>query len=451
MKRVLYIPLILLVLLACNSKQEPLETTVHLKGQLVDFGTQDVRMRYDGASSALGNSRDILLKTDNQGFFDTTIVLNEPQYFNISRNTLYLSPGDDLTVELTQDSREAIFSGIGAQVNTYMKGRLFPKGGSFLESGRQIKDDFQATKETIDSLAAIRQHQLDTLSGATPLFKELEGARIKADVANSYISFYTYASSKNKIEPEYKDRNVFMEMLTPLLKPILADLNDPKYLDVAVVRDVFSYNSYGNFGDMWFSDISFPTRTKELYSSMQLQSKLASEVSKEIVDEVTQFTQSLENKDFSDVLNFKVNQVKKRLPGEPAIDLELTDVDGKVFNLSDFKGKVLYIDLWATWCGPCIKESPAFEALATEYNEDEIVFLPISTDSNQKDWLGYLESNKKNLVQYYTSDINLVEGWDLKYIPRFLLIDKDFNIADAFAPRPSSEGINEVLNSIIGE
>ena len=184
---------------------------------------------------------------------------------------------------------------------------------------------------------------------------------------------------------------------------------------------------------------------------MQLQSKLASEVSKEIVDEVTQFTQSLENKDFSDELNFKVNQVKKLLPGEPAIDLELTDVDGKVFNLSDFKGKVLYIDLWATWCGPCIKESPAFEALATEYNEDEIVFLPISTDSNQKDWLGYLESNKKNLVQYYTSDINLVEGWDLKYIPRFLLIDKDFNIADAFAPRPSSEGINEVLNSIIGE
>lgn len=49
--------------------------TVHLKGQLLDMGSQNVRMRFDGAASMLGDSRDILLKTDAAGYFDTTLYL----------------------------------------------------------------------------------------------------------------------------------------------------------------------------------------------------------------------------------------------------------------------------------------------------------------------------------------------------------------------------------------
>ena len=64
-----------------------------MKGQLLDMGSQTVRMRFDGAASVLGDSRAILLKTDASGHFDTTFVLKEPTYYTISRNTLYLTPG----------------------------------------------------------------------------------------------------------------------------------------------------------------------------------------------------------------------------------------------------------------------------------------------------------------------------------------------------------------------
>lgn len=113
---------------SCNSgtKQE-LANTVHLKGQLLDMGSQNVRMRFDGAASMLGDSRDILLKTDAAGYFDTTFVLKEPTYYTISRNTLYLTPGDDMTIKVTQTNTEAEFSGIGAEANNYMKFRLFRK------------------------------------------------------------------------------------------------------------------------------------------------------------------------------------------------------------------------------------------------------------------------------------------------------------------------------------
>ena len=113
---------------SCNSgtKQE-LANTVHLKGQLLDMGSQNVRMRFDGAASMLGDSRDILLKTDAAGYFDTTFVLKEPTYYTISRNTLYLTPGDDMTIKVTQTNTEAEFSGIGAEANNYMKFRLFSR------------------------------------------------------------------------------------------------------------------------------------------------------------------------------------------------------------------------------------------------------------------------------------------------------------------------------------
>ena len=158
---------------SCNSgtKQE-LANTVHLKGQLLDMGSQNVRMRFDGAASMLGDSRDILLKTDAAGYFDTTFVLKEPTYYTISRNTLYLTPGDDMTIKVTQTNTEAEFSGIGAEANNYMKFRLFPKGGSYLEAGGNLRGDFVSTKALVDSLAAIRMHTLDTLSNVSDAFKK---------------------------------------------------------------------------------------------------------------------------------------------------------------------------------------------------------------------------------------------------------------------------------------
>ena len=122
-KNIFFIVFIILCAVSCTEKKSNFINTVHLKGQLLDMGSQNVRMRFDGAASMLGDSRDILLKTDASGHFDTTFVLKEPTYYTISRNTLYLTPGDDMTIKVTQTNTEAEFSGIGAEANNYMKFR----------------------------------------------------------------------------------------------------------------------------------------------------------------------------------------------------------------------------------------------------------------------------------------------------------------------------------------
>lgn len=278
---------------SCNSgtKQE-LANTVHLKGQLLDMGSQNVRMRFDGAASMLGDSRDILLKTDASGHFDTTFVLKEPTYYTISRNTLYLTPGDDMTIKVTQTNTEAEFSGIGAEANNYMKFRLFPKGGSYLEAGGNLRGDFVSTKALVDSLAAIRMHTLDTLSNVSDAFKKLETARIKADIINSYICYASYsrmfAGVKNEEEMRAK-WNEFNVSLTQDVTPLYKEIMNEDMLNVAVVRDVLSYQEDSTLASLWFKDISIPARTTELYACAKIVDNLRNEASEQTVNEAKAF------------------------------------------------------------------------------------------------------------------------------------------------------------------
>lgn len=442
-------------LVSCNNgnKQET-EATVHLKGQLVNMGTQNVRMSFNGAASMLGDSRDILLQIDSAGKFDTTFVLNEPAYYNISRNTLYLTPGDDMTIKITQTNKEAEFTGKGAEANNYMKFRLFPKGGSYLEAGDNLRGDFVSTKALIDSLATIRMDSLNALANVTDEFKKLERARIKADVINSYICYAIYsdmyAGLKTKEEMEAK-WNEFSASLTQYVVPVYKEIIDENMLDVAVVRDVLFYLEDSTLKPLWFNDITIPARTAELYASANVVKDLREEVSDETVDKAKTYLQTVKNADFATELERKIAQASKLLSGQPAIDFAMTDEEGNVKHLADFKGKVIYIDLWATWCGPCIQESPAFEALGKKYAGRNIVFLPISTDTTTKPWLRFLDEHKKELTQYHSNDAALKGDWAIMYIPRFILIDQDFKIVNAYAPRPSSEEISPLIDSVLNK
>ena len=150
----------LAVLSGCKTKPD---AEIHLKGRLADKGSQEVSMEFTGETGTIGTGRNGMFKTGGEGYFDTILPLREPMYFNISRNILYLSPGDDLEVYLTPDTRQATFKGKGSEAQLFLKDRLYPKGGSFLLSGRNVRENFEKKKEVVDALAASKLAQLDTL------------------------------------------------------------------------------------------------------------------------------------------------------------------------------------------------------------------------------------------------------------------------------------------------
>ena len=135
---------------------------------------------------------------------------------------------------------------------------------------------------------------------------------------------------------------------------------------------------------------------------------------------------------------------QKLRPGAPAIDCDLEDAQGNASRLSDLYGKVLYIDVWATWCGPCCAEIPYLEKLVERFKGDSrIEFVSISVDSRKADWLKKLETDKPQWKQYLCR--NFCELYNINGIPRFLLIGKDGKLITVDAPRPSDEGIDEFI------
>ncbi len=168
-----------------------------------------------------------------------------------------------------------------------------------------------------------------------------------------------------------------------------------------------------------------------------------------LVEEIQAYTTTMQERELAREIDNKLEQAARLLPGRPAPDFVMVDIAGNQKKLSDFKGKVLYLDLWATWCGPCIQESPAFAALSKKY--PEILFLQISRDEHPGSWKNYLARKPAVLPQYNSVDLNLVEGWQLYYIPRFILIDREQKIINAYAPRPSSEEIIPLLDSLTGK
>ena len=136
--------------------------------------------------------------------------------------------------------------------------------------------------------------------------------------------------------------------------------------------------------------------------------------------------------------------------------LPLESTDGEAISLEKLleshKGKVVYVDFWASWCGPCIGQFPKSRELHKRFAGKDVVFLFISTDSNQKSWLDKVNENADLLSGSYRvldHDADFLKQIKLEKIPRFLIYSRDGKLVNPDAPRPSDESINEVLNALL--
>lgn len=127
------------------------------------------------------------------------------------------------------------------------------------------------------------------------------------------------------------------------------------------------------------------------------------------------------------------------------------DVSEKNVSLSDFKGKYVYINFWATWCGFCKTEIPALKKVAEEYENKNIAFLGVSVDPKKflDKWKKMVAKEKLPGTQvHYNQDKNFTKAYRISGIPRFVLIDPNGNIVMAEAPRPSDPKFKEVLKKL---
>lgn len=143
----------------------------------------------------------------------------------------------------------------------------------------------------------------------------------------------------------------------------------------------------------------------------------------------------------------------KTKSGIPAPDITLTDRDDKQIQLSSLKGKFTYIDVWATWCGPCKKEIPFMEKMVEHFKgNDKVQFISISVDENVKAWKDMINKDNPQWAQYNVNKETAKQfmgDWGISGIPRFIMIDKNGNIFSADASRPSEEKTTQTIEEQI--
>ena len=138
-------------------------------------------------------------------------------------------------------------------------------------------------------------------------------------------------------------------------------------------------------------------------------------------------------------------------PGRMSPGFRAVDIEGKTWTLNDFRGKYVYIDMWATWCAPCRQEMPHLKRLEAQFKDAQIVFLGLSVDSDKAKWEKMASSGDLTGTQLYLgTQSSFQEAYRIEGIPRFILLDKNGVIISNDMSRPSEPKTAETLNSLEG-
>ena len=242
------------------------------------------------------------------------------------------------------------------------------------------------------------------------------------------------------------------------------DFNDyPEYQ--TLVQNIFKWRIYSHkvqyeFDDPWGKILA----DFKVFKSENIKQALApliiegvsptsaSATNEEIIALVKQL---VKDNDLLNTLSKHIDLVNKLKAGQPFPALPaLTDLNDKEVKYEQLplKGKLLFIDIWATYCPDCRKELPALEALQEDYKAEPITFVSISVDRDKEAWKAMVKEKKLGGIHLYASPETkelFKELYDLRSIPRYMLIDEKGNIINANLPMPSDKNLKELITATL--
>jgi len=154
------------------------------------------------------------------------------------------------------------------------------------------------------------------------------------------------------------------------------------------------------------------------------------------------------------VFTEKYEVLKTLSKGQPSpVFTDYINNAGGTSSLSDFRGKYVYIDVWATWCGPCLGQVPFLEEVEKKYHGKDIEFVSISIDTQDKReaWSKMIADKELGGVQLLVDkdwNSDFIKAYKINSIPRFILLDPNGNIVSWNAPWPSKSELISLFNKL---
>ncbi|WP_341214736.1 TlpA disulfide reductase family protein [uncultured Wocania sp.] len=456
MKRTMYLAIAVVALVAC--KEEATVDYMVLSGKIANMGPEGLELR---KASDTGFLKEISLASD--GSFLDTLKVDQGEYMLYDgKNVLdiNLEKGNELQVNYDYQNLESslFVAGIGADASNYLinkskqkKDLLSPKLYKLDETGYKTR-----IKDFRDSLVGI----LNTKEGISKAFKERETKNLEYEylgLLKNYQSFHSYHANK----PDFEVSEGF--------------LKEMEGFDFADEEAFFSYPSYKNllrnhYYDLTDERIKANPSERDVISLKVVAENGNEKIKNSLLFEIVRsgithasdldayykyFMENSTNENNKAVITESYNRLKKVAAGQPSpkfVDYE--NHAGGTTSLDDLKGKYVYIDVWATWCGPCIGQIPYVKELEKKYHGKNIEFVSISIDAEKdhEKWRKMVEEKELTGIQLLADkewNSDFVRGYSIRGIPHFIVIDPDGNIVRSSAPMPGKiEETMELFNSL---
>lgn len=403
-------------------------------------------------------------RIDAKGNFSIELPIKESTwcdfYIGEQYGTMYLQVGDKLNMELDVQAFDSSlhFSGNSACIQNYLaeKTRKFPNISPQMILALSANKYVILTDSIRKAKKELCNRMLSESSDKCSRFKTIELATIDYEFAYNRNAFPKLQKYYNHLEkmPDLPDN--FMAFKNELKLDDPAMLHSLYYLLYVMeetgvqVQKVYAAdtsrlfnNVFWDFCKTYSPALSDYLHARRIYEVITFESNYPE--AKRLFDRL-----KIENNTctYIPALSVYLNDMIRLNPGNPAPNFICTDIQGKKYALSDFAGRPIYIDFWATWCGPCRQETPHLENLIESMNGvSNMAFISISLDDNKDKWKQMVQSEQMKGIQLIVDgnfDSGVAKAYQVKSIPHYVIIDSNGKIVQNNAKRPSS-GIREEL------
>lgn len=419
------------------------------------------------------------IKLDENGKFEINFSSNESLVYWIDNYPVFVKPNEDLEIILPEKkSNVFVLGGDNPQKNVAAADQ---KGSSNIQIAGKSSINSLLISEIETSWGNFVKEKkglqtIEEINGqyllATKLIKNSKDIEV-----NEYASFYNnFRLLESKIQylrmhPDVKvDKNYF-DVLNRISLNDQA-INSLKIIGLrALISNYYAFlklsqgakisdddlSDNGSIGKMEYllKNVSAErVINEELNQSIIYHLSIkgwSPELDKVMVVAIEKITDMATKKNLTE-LREKYSKVSKNTIA-PAFSIP--DASGKMVSLNDFKGKVVAIDVWATWCIPCMHSLPFFLKLRDKYkNNQDVVFVSISTDNaKSKDkWISFLKSKGMNGVDLHAGDESATpfeKAYNITGIPRYILIDKQGKIIEDHAPQASEPEYEALIQTAL--
>ena len=348
---------------------------------------------------------------------------------------LFLQAGDDLDIAINGNnlSGNTIFSGKGSKSNNYLVAAANRFRNELLELEVKIRYAKPAEFKLFIKEIKDQKHKF--------LRTYLESQGLSAAVIKFARADIDYWYAFNLMNYPY-EHPIFHDEPSPMLVPtnyydFVADfeVNNagalPNKYYLYYLQDFLSYQAgqSENNGLSRFELADKFLEGKPLYFYKALQLSLEAKQNNEpnITMKIADFIENCPYKLYNEYVKLAYHEGKGIVEGMEAPDFSLIDINGKSVALEDFRGKVVFLDFWATWCVPCIHQLPSHQKLQSQFQGQEVAFLYVTVDRNKGAWERFVRN--KNLPGVHLTagenmfNSSVAKKYRVSSLPYTVLID----------------------------